>query len=361
MNTESLFRPFRLKSLHTRNRFVMSPMTRSCSPAGVPTADVANYYRKRAEGEVGLIISEGTVINRPSSSNEPNVPDFYKEQSLAGWQKVIDGVIHAGGQMAPQLWHVGIQENHHSGWLPSAPFEGPSGIGNGKAMTDADIADTIAAFGRSAAHAKQMGFNSVEVQAAHGYLVDQFFWPNTNTRSDFFGGKTLAERSRFAVEIAKEIRKQVGDDFAVMMRLSQWRFSDFYSKLANSPQELESWLNPLTDAGVDIFHCSTRRFWEPEFEGSDLNLAGWAKKLTGKTTITVGSVGLDNDVTTIFAGQKSMPVSIDELVRRMDNNEFDLVAVGRSILADPYWVQKVKENRMHEFQGFSKEALETLV
>ncbi|WP_342327785.1 NADH:flavin oxidoreductase [Pedobacter sp. FW305-3-2-15-E-R2A2] len=361
MNIENLFRPFRLKSLNTRNRFVMSPMTRSCSPSGVPTADVANYYKRRAEGEVGLIISEGTVIDRPSSANEPDVPDFYKDQSLAGWQKVIDGVLDAGGQMAPQLWHIGIQENHHSGWLPPAPFEGPSGIGNGRTMTDTDIADTIAAFGRAAAKAKKMGFNSVEVQGAHGYLIDQFFWENTNRRTDFFGGKTLAERSRFAVEITKEIRKEVGEYFALMMRLSQWRFSDFHTKLAKNPEELESLLTPLADAGIDIFHCSTRRFWEPEFIGSDLNLAGWAKKLTGKATITVGSVGLDNDVTTIFTGESSNAVSIEELIRRMDKNEFDLVAVGRSLLADPYWVQKVKGNRMTEFQGFQKEALNSLV
>lgn len=361
MNTESLFRPFRLKSLNTRNRFVMSPMTRSFSPAGVPTADVANYYRKRAEGEAGLIISEGTLIDRPSAGNEPDVPDFHKDQSLAGWQQVIDEVLQAGGQMAPQLWHIGIQENHHSGWLPSAPFEGPSTRGNGRAMTDSDIADTINAFGRAAAHAKRMGFNSVEIQGAHGYLIDQFFWENTNKRSDFFGGKTLAERSRFAIEVIKEVRQKVGEDFALMIRLSQWRFSDFHSKLAKSPQELASWLTPLADAGIDIFHCSTRRFWEPEFAGSDLNLAGWAKKLTGKATITVGSVGLDNDVTTIFTGENSSPTSIDELIRRMDNNEFDLVAVGRSILADPYWVQKVKEGRMNEFRGFNKEALSSLV
>lgn len=361
MNTESLFRPFRLKSLNTRNRFVMSPMTRSFSPAGIPTADVANYYKKRAKAEVGLIISEGTIIDRPSAGNEPDVPDFYKDDSLAGWQQVIDGVLQAGGQMAPQLWHIGIQENHHSGWLPPAPFEGPSTRDNGKAMTDSDIADTITAFGCAAAHAKRMGFNSVEIQGAHGYLIDQFFWENTNKRSDFFGGKTLAERSRFAIEVTKEVRQKVGEDFALMIRLSQWRFSDFHSKLAKNPQELASWLTPLADAGIDIFHCSTRRFWEPEFAGSNLNLAGWAKKLTGKATITVGSVGLDNDVTTIFTGENSSPTSIDELIRRMDTNEFDLVAVGRSILADPYWVQKVKEDRMNEFQGFNKEALNSLV
>jgi 2,4-dienoyl-CoA reductase-like NADH-dependent reductase (Old Yellow Enzyme family) len=78
----TLFRPFSLKSLNIKNRIVMAPMTRSFSPNGVPTADVAAYYRKRAEGEVGLILSEGTVIDRVSSSNDPNIPHFYGSRSF---------------------------------------------------------------------------------------------------------------------------------------------------------------------------------------------------------------------------------------------------------------------------------------
>lgn len=339
----------------------MSPMTRSFSPGGVPTDHVASYYKRRAEGEVGWIISEGTVIDRPAAAQNPNVPAFYGEASLAGWQKVLDGVLQAGAQMAPQLWHAGIQQNHESGWLPPAPFEGPSGIGNGIAMTETAIADTIAAFGRAAAIARKMGFSSIEIQGAHGYLIDQFFWNDTNMRTDIYGGKTLVERSRFAVEVIKEIRKQVGDDFALSMRISQWRFSDYESKLAKTPQELEAWLTPLADAGIDIFHCSTRRFWKPEFEGAELNLAGWVKKLTAKATITVGSVGLDKDVTTLYSGENAEPASLEELVRRMDNNEFDLVAVGRTILADAHWVQKIRENRIDELQGFNKKILAELV
>lgn len=361
MNTDNLFKPFNLKSLHTRNRFVMSPMTRACAPNGVPGDDVALYYRKRAEGEVGLIISEGTVIDRPSSANDPNVPHFFGQAALAGWQKVLDGVHDAGGQMAPQLWHGGIQENHSSGWLPGTSFEGPSGIGNGRRMSDADIADTIGAFGRAALDSKRMGFNCVEVQGAHGYLIDQFFWPDTNRREDLWGGKNLAERTRFSVEIIKEIRRQVGEQFTLMIRLSQWRFSDYNSQLAKTPKEAEAWLTPLADAGIDIFHCSTRYFWKPEFAGSDLNFAGWAKKITGKATITVGSVGLQKDITSLYRGENSAAASLDELVRRMDNNEFDLVAVGRSLLADPHWVQKIRENRVEELRGFNQDVLYSLV
>ncbi len=366
MQTDILFRPFSLKSLHMKNRVVMAPMTRSFSPQGIPTDDVAAYYAKRAEGEVGLILSEGTVIDRVSSSNDPNIPHFYGDAALAGWQKVIEEVHIAGGKMGPQIWHMGVMDNHRSGWLPSQPFEGPSGMGkpgvvNGNVMTDSDIADTIAAYGRAAADAKRLGFDTVEMHGAHGYLIDQFFWEETNKRSDIYGGKTLAERSRFGIEVVKEVRRQVGEDFALILRLSQFKPSAYDNKLVKTPQEMEAWLNPLADAGVDIFHCSQRRFWEPEFDGSDLNFAGWAKKVTGKATITVGSIGLTGEFLAAFAGESSKPSSLDELVRRLDRGDFDLVAVGRPLLADPSWTKKIHEERVGELKGFSVEALRELV
>ena len=92
----------------------------------------------------------------------------------------------------------------------------------------------------------------------------------------------MLKRARFAVEVVKAVREAVGPDFPVAIRLSQWKTTQYEAKLADTPEKLGQLLNALSDAGVDIFHCSTRRFWEPEFEGSDLNFAGWAKKLTGK-------------------------------------------------------------------------------
>jgi len=153
----------------------------------------------------------------------------------------------------------------------------------------------------------------------------------------------------------------VGVDFAISLRVSQWKLQDYAARLATTPREMEAWLVPLAEAGVDIFHCSQRRFWDPEFDGSDLNFAGWAKKLTGKTTITVGSVGLSGDFLAAFKGDASMPSSLDELTRRLDRGDFDLVAVGRVLLADAGWTRKIHEGRSSELKGFSKEALATLV
>ena len=365
MSIESLFKPFQLKSLHLKNRFVMAPMTRSFSPQGQPTEDVTRYYQRRAAGEVGLIISEGTVIDRPSSANDPNIPHFYGP-ALQGWQNVIQAVKREGGVMAPQIWHMGLMSDHHSGWKSPIPFEGPSnltgsGKENGRAMSEGDITQTIAAYAQAAADAKRLGFQSVELHGAHGYLIDQFFWDKTNTRTDQWGGKTLRERSRFAVDAVKAVRAAVGEDFAIILRLSQWKPAGYEFKLAQNPKELEEWLVPLADAGVDIFHCSQRYFWESEFEGSELNFAGWAKKVTGKATITVGSIGLSGEFTAAFKGEASTPTELDALVTRFEKGEFDLVAVGRALLSDPDWVKKVHEGRTSELKGFQKEDLSKLI
>jgi len=361
-----LFRPFALKSLRLKNRIVMAPMTRSFSPGGVPGPDVAAYYRRRAENEVGLILSEGTVIDRPSSSNDGNVPHFYGEKALAGWKDVIDGVHAAGGAMGPQIWHMGIMQPHQSGWMPPVPFEGPSGLVGpgapaGVAMSEKAIAEAIAAYAKAAKDAKDLGFDTVELHGAHGYLIDQFFWAGTNQRQDQWGGATIAERSRFAVAVIKAVRAAVGEEMAIIIRLSQWKQQDFAARLAETPAEMEAWLGPMADAGVDIFHCSQRRFWEPEFSDSDLNFAGWAKKITGKATISVGSVGLSGEFISAFRGEKSEPAPIDALLHRLERDEFDLVAVGRALLADPAWAVKTREGRMSETSGFSREALGTLV
>jgi len=370
MSSNTLFSPFSLKSLQLKNRIVMAPMTRSFSPNGVPGTDVAAYYRRRAEGQVGLILTEGTVVERPASSNDPNIPHFYGEQALAGWQHVVAEVHAGGGKVGPQLWHMGVMNEHQSGWSPAQPFEGPSGLvapgqPKGNAMTENDITDTIAAFGRAAADVKRLGFDCLELHGAHGYLIDQFFWQGLNQRTDAYGGPALTDRSRLAVELVREVRRQVGEDFVISLRLSQWKQQDYAVKLVHTPQEMAAWLTPLAEAGVDIFHCSQRRFWEAEFEheGSDLNFAGWVKKLTGQTTMTVGSVGLSGEFLAGFAGETSTnnAQSIDELLRRLDRGDFDLVAVGRSLIVEPEWVEKVQAGRTQELKGFNRESLGTLV
>jgi 2,4-dienoyl-CoA reductase-like NADH-dependent reductase (Old Yellow Enzyme family) len=131
---------------------------------------------------------------------------------LAEWKQVVDSVHSACGLIGPQIWHMGIADNHHPGWVPPVHFEGSSGLNktsfsNGTIMTTKNIEDTILAFGQAAADAKRLGFDCIEIQGDHNYLIDQFFWDATNQRTDIYGGKNLAERTRFTVEVIKEIRK----------------------------------------------------------------------------------------------------------------------------------------------------------
>lgn len=366
-STDVLFRPFRLKTLCLPNRIVMAPMTRSKSPNQIPNADVAAYYRARASGGVGLILTEGTSPEHKSASNDVNVPGFFGEASLAGWANVLKEVKAAGGHIMPQLWHQGIVRHASSGPYPAEKSMGPSGLSRpdkkvAEPMTDSEIADVIAGFARSAGYAKQMGFDGVELHGAHGYIIDEFFWEGTNQRDDRYGG-SLENRTNFAADVTRAVRKVVGEDFPILLRFSQWKQQDFTARLARSPAELERFLNPLIDAGVDLFHCSTRRFWEPEFpeDGSDMNLAGWTKKLSGKPTMTVGSVSLNADFITAFTKAGAETTGIDRLLELMARGDFDLVAVGRALIVNPDWPNKVREGHFDQLKPYTPEALATLV
>ena len=364
---DPLFTPFTLNGLTLPNRFVMAPMTRSKSPGQVPGPDVAAYYRRRVEGGVGLIITEGTSPAHPAAANDAQVPRFHDEDALAGWAGVLKEVKAAGGFIFPQLWHVGLMRRHGQGRNPDVPPVGPSGLFKpGKKvtdpMTDGEIADVIAAVAAAAADAKRLGFDGVELHGAHGYIIDQFFWDGTNERSDVYGGDMI-RRTRFAADMIRAVRAAVGPDFPVILRWSQWKQQDYGARLAPTPELLEAFLEPLTDAGIDAYHCSTRRFWEPEFEGSPLNLAGWVKKLSGKPTITVGSVGLDADFITSFTkagikgdGGKDM----EALAARVAEGEFDLVAVGRALIANPDFVNRLRAGDFDSLKTYEPASLATL-
>ena len=360
-SVQSLFEPFSLKGLQLKSRVVMAPMTRAFAPNGVPVPDMAGYYRRRAEGGVGLIVTEAVGISRPTSLNETNLPRFHGDDALSVWKDVVTQVHAAGGLIAPQLWHVGAVP----GKAAIKNIDSPSGLFSsshevGLPMTDNDIADTITAYAEASASARELGFDAVEFHAAHGYLIDQFFWGETNLRSDGYGGQTLAERSRFACEVLKASRRAVGPDFPLIIRLSQWKQQNYEAKLAFGPKEMEQWLLPLADAGADIFHCSQRRYWEPEFEGSPLNLAGWAKKITGRPSITVGSVGLSGEFMASDRGEGSKTQPIDNLLKRLATQEFDLVAVGRALLDDPEWLQKVGRGEFDKLRAYDPAAMKIL-
>lgn len=368
---DGLFEPLDVKSLHLPNRFAMAPMTRMFSPDGIPTRDVAEYYRRRAAGGVGLIITEGTYIPDPAAGPDTTVPRHYGEQSLAGWQAVVDAVHGAGGQIIPQLWHLGVARGDKPELEPDIESVGPSGLGldgaaAGRALTASDLVSLREAWVAAARNAKATGFDGIELHGAHGYLLDQFLWERTNTRSDSYGG-SLENRIRFPAEVVAAIREAVGPEFAIVFRYSQWKSSDYHARIAATPDELARVLTPLVEAGVDVLHPSTRRHWEPAFpelpgRDGELGLAGWTRKITGLPTITVGSVGLDKVFTTTFTGEGDSKVTgIDRLLEQHADGEFDVVALGRALLADPEWVRKLREGRTGEHIAYRQEHQKTLL
>lgn len=361
-----LFRPLDLGPFALANRIVMSPMTRNFSPGGVPGEDVAAYYRRRAEGGTGLIVTEATAVDHPGALGdaglgEHGTPELVGEAALAGWRRVVEGVHAAGARIFPQLWHMGVMKRSGTGPFPDYAANRPSGLWGPQGgfnvlkpdylesvaeptrpMADHEIADIISAFARCAANAKAVGFDGIAVHGAHGYLIDTFFWGETNRRPDRFGGD-MVERTRFAVEVLKAIRAEIGPDMPIHFRYSQWKAQDFKARLAETPQALEAFLAPLTDAGVDIYDVSTRLFHLPEFEGSDLGLAGWTKKLTGRLVSTVGGVGLRKGPYDPITKPPSTWNNLDMVMERFARGEFDLVSVGRSLVNDPAWTRRLRD------------------
>jgi 2,4-dienoyl-CoA reductase-like NADH-dependent reductase (Old Yellow Enzyme family) len=217
-------------------------------------------------------------------------------------------------------------------------------------MLQRQIDEVIEAYGTAAENAVRLGFDGVAIHGGHGYLIDQFFWQQTNDRTDRYGGG-IAARSQFAAEVIGECRRRAGAALPLILRISQWKVQDFSARPWANPDELHAFLTPLVDAGADIFDCSQRRYWEPEFPGSELNLAGWVKKLTGRATMTVGSVGLREDLSV---------EGLDKLTARFDRGEFDLVAVARSLLADPQWTVKMRDGQHERIRPFDRKAIATL-
>jgi 2,4-dienoyl-CoA reductase-like NADH-dependent reductase (Old Yellow Enzyme family) len=353
----TLFSPVSVAGLKLRNRLVMAPMTRQFSPDGIPGDDVAAYYGRRASS-LGLLITEGTYVDE-GAGNSDRVPRFYGERPLDGWRKVAAAVHAEGGAIFPQLWHIGAARTPGTGPFPDAPVISASGLNTAgdtvaAPATAEQLESTVESFARAAAAARDAGFDGVELHGAHGYLLDQFHWPATNRRSDAYGGD-ITSRVRFSAEVVAAVRSAVGPDFPVAFRYSQWKAGHYDAKIAENPAELEAFLTPLAEAGVSIFHASTRRYWLPAFDGDSRTLAGWTKHLTGIPVITVGSVG----VPSAFRGEgeaQQPTLSLAPLVDLAERGEFDLVAAGRAVLSDPEWAAKVAVGRVNEILPYGKSA-----
>ncbi len=262
--SEILFSQWQLGKIGLKNRVVMAPMTRSRSPGNVPGSLVATYYTQRVEA--GLIVTEGTSPS-PNGLGYARIPGLFTEQQAAGWKQVTRDVHEAGGRIFVQLMHTGrvshpLNMPAGSRVLSPSPIavsgtmwtdaEGEQSYPVPVKMTESDIRDAIAEYGRSAELAVEAGFDGVELHGANGYLIDQFLNTASNLRTDAWGGN-VANRIRFSVEVARRAIAGIGAD-RVGIRLSP--YGAFNDMTADPTMEdtFESLATELSRIGLVYIH-----------------------------------------------------------------------------------------------------------
>ncbi len=225
-----LFSRTMLGSLPLQNRLVMAPMTRNRALGNVPNALMAQYYAQRASA--GLIVTEGTAPS-PNGLGYARIPGIFSAEQVAGWKLVTEAVRPLGARMFMQLMHCG-RVAHPANLPRGARVLGPSSVAAAgeiftdtegmkpnappAAMTEAEIAEAIAEFAQAATNAVAAGFDGIELHGANGYLLEQFIRPNSNQRTDRYGG-SIENRARFVLEVTKAAIAAIGKD-RVGIRLS---------------------------------------------------------------------------------------------------------------------------------------------
>lgn len=329
-----LFEKFNLKNTVLANRIVMAPMTRTRSKNGIMTAMNAEYYQQRAS--VGLIITEGTSIS-DTSMGYLYVPGLYNAAQKESWKQVTDAVHLAGGKIFNQLWHVGRvshisnQPNHFQPVAPSAIIakdstawgiedgrEGRVQVSEPRALVTAEIKEIIADYVKSAINAIQAGFDGIEIHAANGYLIDQFLNPDTNQRTDHYGG-SIENRARFVLEVIDAISEAIGTD-KVGIRFSPYGTQHDMS-IFDGIEELYHYIaSEISKRNIAYVHLHDQsELYEKHFD--------FLRKFRG---------WYDGHI--IFAGF----LTKEKAEKLVAAGLVDLVAFGRPLISNPDLVERLK-------------------
>ena len=346
MNTD-LLTPYRLNdTIELKNRVLMAPLTRCMADENlVPTQDMVEYYARRAD--TGLIISEATII-RPDGQGYPTTPGLFTREQIQGWKKVTDAVHANGGKMFAQLWHVGRVAHPHF-------FDGevlaPSAIGvegsvprmreltyiTPKAATTDDIKSLIADFAKAAENAIEAGFDGVEIHGANGYLIDQFLHYEANVREDEYG-QTPQNMARFALEVTDAVIAAVGNE-RTALRVTPGAY--FNMSEDNRDKAVFDYLLPeLEKRDLAYLH------------GGIFDDSTTFESLEGKTTSAFLRAGYKG--TLVGVGS----YSFESAKEAINEGKFDLIAIGRPLIANPDYISKVTNGE--ELVPYSDEMLAEL-
>lgn len=330
---------FKLNTSTLKNRAIVAPMSRvSTMGDGIPTVEMADYYKSFAEGGFSVIISEGTYTDRHFAQAYPNQPGITNDEQLAGWKKVVDAAKSKGAKIILQLMHAGALSQHLSNTRAPSKIEPMRTMLPGysrkqgryptpEAMNLADIDQVVDGYIASAQRAVEAGFDGVEIHAANGYLLDQFITDYTNMREDQYGG-SVENRVRLTCEITKKIQSATPEGFIVGVRLSQGKVNDFDYLWAGGLEDGKVIFPAVAAAGADYIHFAS------EGQGFDHgcltrggeSLTKQASELTKLPIIANG--GLHDPA---------------EAERILKGGHADLVALGTGALANPDWPTKLEK------------------
>mgnify|MGYP001416676719 CR=1 FL=1 len=336
-----LFEERYIGNMLIRNRIVMPPMgTNLANELGAVTPAMIHYYRERAKGGVGLIITEINSVDTPQGCALANQLSIDDNSYIAGHNELVEAVHEHGAKIITQLHHAGRQTTPQNtlNMQPVAPSAIPDPFLKvvPRELSVEEIEEIIEKFVQAAIRAQNAGYDGVEIHGAHGYLVGQFMSPFSNKRTDLYGGD-LNNRMRFPLEIIRGVKEVTGENFPVLFRFSADEFVEGGINL----EEGMKIARMLEDAGVDALDVSSGIYASMPTILETMNYPeGWraylAENIKKEVQIPVIAVGVIRSPETaegILAEGKS-----------------DFVALGRTLIADPEWPHKALEGRTEDIR-----------
>ncbi len=316
--------PLRIKALSLRNRIVMPPMATGKAVEGAPGADLIEYYKARAKG-TALIIVEHEYIMQQGIAHKGQL-SMADDAVIPAFHALTDAVHEEGAKIIAQLNHAGARAQD-----TGLPAVGPSAVGfqNGnvpEAMTKEQIKEVISSFAAAAVRAEKAGFDGVEIHAAHGYLLNQFYSPLMNRRNDEYSVSTMENRTHLHKEVVQAVRKAVDKDFTVAIRFGACDFLEGGSEIGDIPEAIKY----LEKTGVDLIDITAGMmgFMRPgHTEPGYLKDLGLAAR--SAATLPV-----------ILTGGVQTAADAEQLLKE---KACDLVGVGRAMLKDADWAERALE------------------
>jgi len=332
---QKLLEPIAIGQMTVRNRVMMPAMgTRFAASGHWITDQSVDYYAKRAEGGVGLIITEGTGVDASLGLSPPHQLCIDGDQFIPGLSRVANAVHSHGGKIAVQLHHVG-PNTHFEGARPVAPspipmLHRPQEIP--RELTKEEIKGIVKKFALGAKRAKQAGFDAVELLCAHGYLLNRFLSPHANQRKDEYGG-SCGNRVRIIQEIVQSIRAEAGQDFPIICKVP----GNDYVEGGIVPEESVAICKILEESGVSALVVSGGSLEAKFAHNAPMGFPeAWHVHLAEKIKKNV-------KIPVVANGKIKTPEVAEKILRE---GKADMVAMARALLADPDFVVKVQRNEV---------------